>query len=201
VNGRRGFVRGCIAAALLLAVDVTGCRSREKEIPKLGSVAPFEFVDQSGKPFASTELRGKAWVGAFFFTRCPTVCPKITARMQALQRFGNERQLDFRLVSFSIDPDFDTPAVLEKYGQDNGVDVQRWRLLTGSAERIKQLSEGTFRLALSGRPNPNADHLGMIHSGHLVLVDREGILRGHYRSSDEEQMQQLQRDLTRVAGQ
>ncbi|HEY5957455.1 MAG TPA: SCO family protein [Polyangiaceae bacterium] len=185
--------------AVLLACVFGGCRSREADLPKYGSVSPFEFLDQSGKSYSSTQLQGTAWVGAFFFTRCPTICPKITARMQALQRYGTERHIDFKLVSFSIDPDFDTPTVLDQYARRYAVDSERWRLLTGNSDRMKQLSEGTFRLAMSGRPNPNADHLGMIHSGHLVLVDREGILRGYYRSSDDDAMQKLERDLARIA--
>lgn len=188
-----------LGVALVLAASASvGCRKDEPAPPKLGSVAAFEFRDQKGQAFSSSRLRGQAWVGAFFFTRCPTVCPRITGRMKALQRLGQDRQLKFHLVSITIDPDFDTPVVLKKYAQQHEIDESRWSLLTGDAERVKQLSEGTFRLAMSGNANPNADHFGMIHSGHLVLVDREGLLRGHYRSSDDDEMRRLERDLVRI---
>lgn len=197
-KGRSIRCGGWLLVAFVALASLLSCQKQDSDLPKLGSVAPFEFQDQAGQGFSSSKLRGKAWVGAFFFTRCPTVCPKITARMLALQKFGQTRQLDFHLVSFTIDPDFDTSPVLQAYAQKHGVDGSRWTLLTGDAGRVKALSEGTFRLAMSGRPDPNADHLGMIHSGHLVLVDREGLLRGQYRSSDEDEMRRLERDLTKV---
>lgn len=183
----------------LVALGVAGCKEQKTDLPKLGSVAAFAFRDQNGQEFSSTRLRGTAWVGAFFFTRCPTVCPRITGRMKALQRFGNEQRLDFRLLSITIDPEFDTPEVLAQYAKQHEVDRSRWSLLTGDANAVKQLSEGTFHLAMSGEPNANAEHYGMIHSGHLVLVDREGLLRGHYRSSDDAEMRRLEVDLKRVS--
>jgi protein SCO1/2 len=189
-----------VVSMVMVLTAASGCHRDAPDLPKLGAVAPFELTDQRGQSFSSVRLRSTAWVGAFFFTRCPTVCPRITARMHALQAWGNSQHLDFKLLSISIDPDFDTPEVLAEYAKQHGVDPSRWTLLTGSAERIKELSEGTFRLAMSGRPNPEADHYGMIHAGHLVLIDREGLLRGYYRSSDDAEMRRLERDLLRVAG-
>jgi protein SCO1/2 len=175
------------------------CSKREATLPKLGSVAAFAFTDQNGRAFSSRSLLGSPWVGAFFFTRCPTVCPKITARVKALQEFGAREHLTFKLVSISIDPDNDTPDVLLAYAHRYGLDLTRVSLLRGPSQEVQRLSEGTFKLAMSGRPDPNADHLGMIHSGHLVLVDGEGLLRGYYRSSDEEEMRRLEMDLRRLS--
>ena len=190
-----------LLSTLTLGLALAGgaCQRSEESLPKLGTVAPFAFIDQGAHPFSSLTLRGKPWVGAFFFTRCPTICPKITARMKGLSEFGAREELDFKLVSFSIDPDNDTPEVLTAYARKYGLDLTRMTLLRGDSEQIRQLSEGTFKLAMAGRPDKNADHLGMIHSGHLVLVDAEGLLRGHYRSSDDDEMRRLERDLRRVS--
>ncbi|MGC4069986.1 MAG: SCO family protein [Polyangiaceae bacterium] len=191
--------RAWIAAALLCLAMPTGCSKHEATLPKLGSVAAFSFTDQNGRAFSSRSLVGAPWVGAFFFTRCPTVCPKITARVKSLQELGTREKLPFKLVSISIDPDNDTPEVLLAYAQRYGLDLARVTLLRGPGDEVQRLSEGTFKLAMSGRPDPNADHLGMMHSGHLVLVDAEGVLRGYYRSSDDVEMRRLEVDLRNLS--
>jgi protein SCO1/2 len=127
------------------------------------------------------------------------VCPKITARVKGLQELGARENLSFKLVSVTIDPDNDTPDVLLAYARKHGLDLGRVTLLRGPSHEVQKLSEGTFKLAMSGRPDPNADHLGMTHSGHLVLVDAEGLLRGYYRSSDDVEMRRLEVDLRRLS--
>ena len=180
----------------LLTVGV-GCRSRE--LPELGNVGDFQLTDQGGRPVTAATFRGKVWAAAFFFTRCPTVCPRITRRMLDLQRAAKSGGVNLSLVSFSVDPENDTPEVLTAYAKQYGADLTSWRFLTGDLEVVRKTSEQGFKLALDGKPTPGADHLGLFHGSHLVLVDGRGQIRGYYRTSEDEQMAQLLKDAAALA--
>lgn len=193
-------LRARLALLAACALLLVACQKQLPELPKLGQVAPFAFTDQNAQEFSSSALRGTPWVGAFFFTRCPTICPKITARMKVLADFGASEKLPFKLVSITIDPEHDTPEVLAAYAKTHALDLSRMTLLRGDMERVRSLSEATFKLALSASPDPEKDPLGMIHSGHLVLVDADGQLRGHYPTSEDAAMRRLEVDLLRLAG-
>ncbi len=107
-----------------------------------GTVPPFSLIEQSGKPVTREDLTGKVWIANFFYTHCPATCPLQTANMARLQRDLTDVQ-DLRLVSVTIDPERDTPAVLSEYADRYGADPARWLLLTGEKEAI-------YRLARSG---------------------------------------------------
>jgi protein SCO1/2 len=168
-------------------------------LPRLGNVGAFQLTDQAGRPVNAGTLRGQVWAAAFFFTRCPTVCPRITRRMLDLQRAAKKDDLKLQLVSFSVDPENDTPEVLTAYAKQYGADLASWRFLTGDLEVVRKTSEQGFKLALDGKPTPGADHLGLFHGSHLVLVDGSGEIRGYYRTSEDEQMQQLLQDAARLS--
>jgi protein SCO1 len=180
---RRHLIRLATLALLPLA-----CR---KPPPELGNVGAFALTDQRGQAVTPETMRGKVWAAAFMFTRCPTVCPRITRRMRDLQQAAARDGVKLELVSFSVDPEHDTPNVLRAYAEKNGVDQTTWRFLTGDLEVIRRTSEQGFKLALDGRATEGAEHLGLFHGSHLVLVDGKGNIRGYYRTSEDEQMQQL----------
>lgn len=167
---------------------------KRSALPELGSVGSFRLTDEQGRAVSEATFRGKVWAAAFFFTRCPTVCPRITRRMLELQRAAARERTQLELVSFSVDPENDTPEVLLAYAQEHGADLATWRFLTGDLEVVRKTSEQGFKLALDGKPTPGADHLGLFHGSHLVLVDRTGQIRGYYRTSDDDQMAQLLND-------
>jgi protein SCO1/2 len=170
-----------------------GCR-RASDLPALGNVGSFSLTDQSGRPVSAETMRGQVWAAAFFFTRCPTVCPRITRRMRALQQAAAKNSVKLRLVSFSVDPDNDTPDVLTAYAKQYGADLSTWRFLTGDLEVVRKTSELGFKLALDGKATAGAEHFGLFHGSHLVLVDGAGQIRGYYRTSEDSQMDQLLRD-------
>jgi protein SCO1/2 len=170
-----------------------GCR-RASELPALGNVGKFSLTDQAGGAVSAETLRGQVWAAAFFFTRCPTVCPRITRRMRDLQQAAAKGGVKLGLVSFSVDPDNDTPEVLAAYAKQYGADLATWRFLTGDLEVIRKTSEQGFKLALDGKATPGAEHFGLFHGSHLVLVDGNGQIRGYYRTSEDEQMAQLLKD-------
>ncbi len=137
----------------------------------------FALVDQAGDPFGSAELKGTTWIGSFVFTRCAGPCPRITADMAWLQ----DRLADtaVELVSFSVDPRFDTPAVLARYGESHGADFERWHFLTGEQLAVHEVVQQGFWQAVAVNPD------GLItHSESLVVVDGEGRLRGVYDASE-----------------
>jgi protein SCO1/2 len=114
--------------------------------------------------------------------------------MRELQQAAAQDGAKVQLVSFSVDPEHDTPPVLTAYAQQYGADLSTWRFLTGDLEVVRKTSEQGFKLALDGKPTPGADHLGLFHGSHLVLVDGTGEIRGYYRTSEDAQMTQLLKD-------
>lgn len=169
------------------------CR-RATELPSLGGVGSFTLTDQAGRPFTPQAMKDKVWAAAFMFTRCPTVCPRITRRMRQLQQTAKNDDVRLELVSFSVDPEHDTPEVLRAYAQKYEADLTTWRFLTGDVEVVRKTSEQGFKLAFEGKPNPSAEHFGLMHGSHLVLVDGAAQIRGYYRTSEDAQMSQLLKD-------
>ncbi len=190
----RGF--GLFALVALLGA-LTGCHHSEP-LPTLGQVGDFALVDQQARAVSAASLRGKVWVAAFFFTRCPTICPRITKRMRALQVATSDNKPPLSLISFSVDPDNDAPAVLLEYAKRYGADLQTWSFLTGDLSVVKRTVVDGFKLALDGKPDPNAENGGIIHGSHLVLVDKTLAIRGYYRTDDEDDMKRLVDDAKRL---
>jgi protein SCO1 len=178
---------------LLAGSAIAGCHRNAPPLPVLGHVGEFSLLDQQGRSVTAQSFRGKVWVSAFFFTRCPTICPRITRRMRALQ-IATRGAAAPSLVSFSVDPENDTPAVLLEYAKRYAADLQTWSFLTGDLSVVKRTVVDGFKLALDGKPDPNAENGGIIHGSHLVLVDRTLAIRGYYRTDDEDDMTKLVED-------
>ena len=190
--------RPLLAAALsAFATGSTGCR-REPELPTLGQVPAFELSNQEGKRVAESTLRGSVWVAAFMFTRCPTICPRITRRMRGLQERAAQTGTSLRLVSISVDPDNDTPEVLREYARRFSADTRSWSFLTGDFASIQKIAVDGFKLALEGRADAGAPDLGILHGSHLVLVDRELRIRGYYRTEEDAATDALLADAKRL---
>lgn len=181
------------------AAKVFASAEAPAELPALGKIGDFSLKDQAGSEVTTQTLSGQPWVAAFFFTRCPVVCPRLTGKMQAVQEQGKQQKLSFRLVSFSVDPENDTPQALTAYAAKYKVDLANWKLLTGDYEVVKRTSVDSFKLALEGKADPNADHFGILHGSHLVLVDGHSQIRGFYRSEDADVVTRLVGDIKRLA--
>jgi protein SCO1/2 len=189
----------CSRRSLLLASFALGACHSTPPLPELGAVPAFSLESQEGTPFGSKQLEGCVWAVAFMFTRCPTVCPRITRFMQRLQRTAKSKGVDLRLLSISVDPDNDTPAVLKSYARRFDADLSSWTFLTGDFEAIKKTSEDGFKLALEGRADPAAKDFGIVHGSHLVLIDRHAKIRGYYRTDDEQEAARLLADAKRLS--
>jgi cytochrome oxidase Cu insertion factor (SCO1/SenC/PrrC family) len=179
-------------AVLLIAtlLAVTGCAAwtPSPADDDLGEVADFALTERSGEKVHRADLLGKVWVAAFGFTRCTGPCPQVSGTMARLQA-ELAGQPDVRLVSFSVDPDHDTPEVLRDYAQRFGADPHRWLFLTGPRDDVYRLILESFHLAVqqnegeARRPGQE-----VTHSTRLALVDRSGHIRGYFdgRQVDEE---------------
>jgi protein SCO1/2 len=146
-----------------------------RPLPSLGAVPPFELVNQDAQPFGSPQLAGKIWIADFIFTSCPGPCPIISTRMSELQKPLEKSDVHF--VSFSVDPEKDTPEVLRVYADKLRKEPLRWDFLTGSRAEIYSLSRDGFKLGISDEGDDNQNP---VHSTRFVLVDRRGIIRGYY---------------------
>ena len=177
------------AAAIAVILLLAAC-SRYIDLPTYGVVPDFSLTDQSNREFRSQDrLNGKVWVANFIFTTCAGPCPRMSAQMRDIRDAAKD--LDVKLVSFTIDPARDTPTVLASYGKRFGADPDRWYFLTGAQSELHKLSRDAFMLG-------NVDGT-LEHSTRFVLVDRHSRIRGYYDSSDPERLRQLHRDLDAVA--
>ena len=167
----------------------------EPAMPILGRIPDFTLTERSGKAVRRSDLDGKVWIADFVFTRCAGVCPLMTSRMQGLQE-KLRGEPGIRLVSFSVDPDYDTPAVLSAYAQKFHADPEKWVFLTGPETVIFRLSEQHFHLGVSEIPLAEraAADQPVLHSTKFVLVDQAGRIRGYYDSEDAGARDSLLRD-------
>ncbi|GMV19364.1 MAG: SCO family protein [Polyangiaceae bacterium] len=179
-----------LLSAILLALALFAC-DRGEEPKVLYPAGQFSLTDQSGARFGTEELRGKTWIAAFFFTRCPTVCPKITKRMKELQATAKAKRVPVHFVSISVDPENDTPPVLTEYAQKNQLDTGSWTLLTGDYDTVKKTVLEGFKVALEGKADSSAEDYGIMHGSHLLLVDKNGQIRGYYKTSEDHDMKMI----------
>lgn len=183
----------CLLAGLL----AFGCDREEP--PVLGDVGSFSLIDENGDRFEPRDIEGKVWIAAFMFTRCPTICPRVTRAMRQVQEEGKARGIDYELVSFSVDPENDTPEVLRKYAHEYGADLSSWTFATGDLSEVTRLAEQGFKTALAVKPNAKEEHFGITHASHLILVDDEMRIRGYYSTSDPEALARIVDDAENLA--
>jgi protein SCO1/2 len=140
---------------------------------KLFDTPSFSLTDQDGRPFGSKDLAGKVYVADFIFTHCPSLCPVMTQNMHDIQ--ASTAKLPVQLVSFTVDPERDTPAVLRQYAVDHHADEARWHFLTADRKTMWDLSVG-MKLAV----DKGDSAMEVMHSSHFLLVDGRGQVRGVY---------------------
>ncbi|MCP3104146.1 SCO family protein [Myxococcus sp. K15C18031901] len=198
---RPGFWAGIAVAALCItaAAGFSMLRGRSEPLPQLGALPDFTFTRQDGKPFGNAQLRGHPFIANFIFTRCPTVCPAFTRKMAHVQQSTASLGADLQLVSFSVDPKYDTPERLAEYGQLHGADFARWSFLTGDYEVLKDTIVQGFKVSMGREAGaPEDDLLSIFHGTHFVLVDAHGQVRGYYDSADSSSTDRLLSDVHRL---
>ncbi|WP_037348891.1 SCO family protein [Sediminibacter sp. Hel_I_10] len=148
----------------LLFLEING---EAKKVP------PFEFVNQEGDTITNKDYENKVYVVEFFFTTCPTICPRMNRNLVQIQNTFSDFE-DFGVASFTINPEHDSPEVLKAYAEKYGITNPNWNLMTGDQEEIYALANVGFNI-YAGQ-NPEVDG-GFEHSGNFALIDKNGFMR------------------------
>lgn len=153
------------------------------------TIPAFSLTNQDGNPFGDKDLNNKIYVANFFFTSCPTICPKMQTLMKKIQDTDDFKKLnDFKLVSFTVDPDNDTPEKLKEFSNLIKAEKNRWYFLTGNRDSIYDLAYKGFMV--NAMEDKKADG-GFLHSDILLLIDKEKRVRGIYEGTSYKDVKRL----------
>jgi protein SCO1/2 len=159
-----------------------------------GPVPEFSLIERSGKTTTLADLRGSIWIADFIYTTCQDTCPLQTTEMAKLQEEWKD-SAGLKLVSFSVDPEKDTPQVLSRYADRYGADSGRWLFLTGTREDMGRIVQEGFRLSAVSVGNAGSTESIIMHSPRFVLIDKKARIRGYYDSRDQQALQRLKNDV------
>jgi protein SCO1/2 len=174
----------------MIAMEATAAQEADGPVRLTRDAPAFSLIDQNDKPVTLETLKGKPFIANFIFTHCAGPCPVMSAKMASLQK---SVPAAVKLLSFSVDPKQDRPAVLKEYGKRFKADDSRWHFLTvantDDAGAVYSLARG---MLVAAQPADDANPI--IHSEKFVLVDSDGVIRAYYNSDDATQMEQLKSD-------
>jgi protein SCO1/2 len=198
-----------IIFALCLAIGLTACGlgpqvQEDPTLPFLGNhiidpatgdttyhtIPPFSFVDQDSQAVTNATFAGKNYIADFFFTSCPTICPKVKKQMLRLYDKYEGRD-DLVFLSHTIDVKRDTVGHLKVYAENMGVSADRWHFVTGDRDEIYGIAEDYMSIA---KEDPNAPG-GFDHSGWLLLIDKTGHIRSYANGTEAEAVDGLMKDI------
>ena len=166
---------------------------RELQTPKhlsfFGMAPDFVLTDSNGDEFSSQKLQGKVWVADFIFTTCGNICPIMTQNMAQLYR-SYKLMNDVSWVSISVNPETDTPEVLQNYAKKFDANPKQWHFLTGTRDNITDITVKGFKMGSVDEP--------VFHSGKFVLVDRHMRVRGYYEGTEDADITKLFKDLAKL---
>ena len=190
-----GWVVAFLAAAGLIGLAYVSLKSippptLPSNLEKISEVPEFQLTDQTGRPTTLEDLKGKIWAANFIFTRCKGPCPITILRMQELNTKLKKVRGNVELVTFTVDPEYDTPAVLKTFGEQLGADPAAWKFLTGTPDAIKNIVVTGLLQPFAKEPDGTP-----AHSSRIVLVDAKGWLRGYCDGLDPEAVQKLMVDI------
>ncbi len=155
-------------------------------------VKPFKLKNQFGKEVGLEDWKGKIIIADFFFTSCPSICPKLTRNMKKLQTAFKKTDSLVRFVSFTVDPVRDSVQALKAYGDKFGIDHDTWFMLTGDRNQLYDLALNEFKASIAS--NGNID-TGFIHTDRFFLLDRDRVVRGWYNGLDSTNLDKLIKDV------
>jgi protein SCO1 len=184
------------------------CQSKEKDLPIFGereligtdtvyhTIAKFQFVDQDSAVITNEVYKDKIYVADFFFTSCRTICPIMKTQMLRVYE-ATAAMPDVMLLSHTIDPEYDTVALLHDFAERLGVESKRWHFVTGIKDSIYKIAQTSyFATAMEDKAEPD----GFIHSGAFLLIDKKGRIRGKYDGTKEEEVDRLIVDIKKLRG-
>lgn len=193
-------------AFLLFVLIACDQQSSNEKLPILGNkiyeendtiyhtIQDFQLVDQDSSSVTNETFSDKVYVADFFFTSCPTICPKMKAQM--LRVYGKfENNPEVAILSHTIDPAYDTVALLKDYSERLGVSADKWKFVTGYQDYIYELAEKSYMSIADEDGNAPG---GFVHSGAFLLVDKDRRIRGFYDGTVPEQVDVLMNDIERL---
>jgi len=189
IKGIVFIISFAILSFLILTLYFFSQEFRNERLPFVGRVHDFELVDSNNNPFTLNHLKGRVWIADFFFTTCGDICPIMNKNMAALSR-SYQKVKGIHLVSISVNPEFDTPEVLREYEKKLDVNRSHWHFLTGDRKSIKDLAVNSFKLGKIDEP--------VFHSSYFTLVDRNGLIRGYYDGTKQENINTLFKDAAQL---
>ena len=162
-----------------------------QHLKKYHKIAPFSFENQNGKTITQDDYEGKIYIADFFFTTCPTICPKMTANMGSIQEeILNDSTV--MLLSYSVTPKIDSVQQLKKYAIEKGINDEKWNLLTGNKKEIYAMARKSYLVV---KEDGDGGPYDMIHTENFILVDPKKRIRGFYDGTDTLAMRELLIDL------
>ncbi len=147
---------------------------------KRKKVPDFSFTDQNGNTITNRDYLGKVYVVEFFFTTCPTICPRMNRNLVQIQNTFSDFE-NFGVASFTINPEYDTPQILKEYAEKYGITNPNWHLMTGDQDKIYELANTGFPLYVAQDSEVEG---GFEHSGHFALIDKEGFIRSRVENGN-----------------
>lgn len=226
-SGQRSlWVGGVLVCIVLITLGMRAFWEEPSHLPDapMGNVPDFILTERNGQKIHKSDLLGKVWIADLIYTQCTTECLLLSSRMAQLQAVFSQEK-DVLLVSVTVDPEHDTPEVLQRYAERYNAHARQWLFLTGEKEAIYRLAQEGFRLGVKGAKaaaqSPSLWALGsswgkslvtptvawahhdgspamdasILHSNRLVLVDRLGNIWGYYDSTEQAAMRTLQYDV------
>ncbi|MEI9917295.1 MAG: SCO family protein [Bacteroidota bacterium] len=188
---------------VLAIVLFSSCKQKETTLPIYGNrdfngkdtlyhtIAPFSFVDQDSAVITNATFKDKIYVADFFFTSCRTICPKMKTQMKRVYD-ATANDPDVKLLSHTIDPEYDTVGLLHNYAYMLGVTSDRWHFVTGVRDSIYKIAQTSY-LSTTSKDSTEPD--GYIHSGAFLLIDKHQRIRGKYDGTREADVDRLLKDI------
>ncbi|WP_374724445.1 SCO family protein [Calidifontibacillus erzurumensis] len=177
---KRWRFKAMIFAMIFSLLALSSCGKPKFEATYDWPMKEFSYINQDKKQVSLADLKGKVWLANFIFTNCETVCPPMTANMARLQQKMAEEKIDAQIVSFSVDPERDTPETLKEFANKFQADFSNWHFLTGySEEETKELAKAFKTLA---EAEPGTDQF--FHSTKIFLINEDGIIVKGYNGLD-----------------
>lgn len=190
---------------------VLGCSQSPKELPYLGNketaekmidgkmvvdtiyhkIPDFEFINQDSVKITQEFVAGKIYIADFFFTTCPTICPKMKTQMLRIYEKYKDNP-NVILLSHSIDPRHDTPAVLKEFRSNLGIKGNSWQMVTGDKAKIFEIGQKSYMVSAADDPTQPG---GVVHSGAFILVDKDRHIRGIYDGTVPAKVDNLMEDM------
>lgn len=163
-------------------------------LPVLSYVPPFSFDNQQGRRVTDKDVAGKVYVAEYFFTTCKGICPRMNVNMKRLSG-DMAGETDFRILSYTVDPETDSVGRMKRYADSLGADPQRWWFLTGRKDSLYHLARNGYLL---DDPKNNALNINeqFLHTQFVALVDRGGRVRKIYDGLKQDELDELEKDIS-----